>query len=325
VAASRWRGGLKKVRALSARRNPNVAIRAVIGTEDDPAIWRYSLEIRQDNQKRPLVALEQVRYRDETVLARPGDHDRADPERLTQTHLEQVAANTEFRDVAQFFGEVRYLHLIPQLVRNPRIASDQSKLALFGGDFLERLARASDKAKNSKLKRIERALRIAVPKLKELTVEKDPLGIPHLKGRYEHWRQHGAWQTEEQFSDGTLRLMGLLWAVMDGEGPLLLEEPELSLHAAVVRHIPQMLARAVRKAQRQVILSTHSWEMLGDTGIAPDEVLLLEPSDEGTRATIANSDSTITKLLQSGLSLSEVAVQRTAPQKADQLSLFEIA
>ena len=74
-------------------------------------------------------------------------------------------------------------------------------------------------------------------------------GTPHLRGRYQHWRAQGAWQSEEQFSDGTLRLMGLLWAAMDKGGPLLLEEPELSLHPEIVRVLPQMLARVQRRGR----------------------------------------------------------------------------
>jgi predicted ATPase len=35
-------------------------------------------------------------------------------------------------------------------------------------------------------------------------------------------------------SDGTLRLLGLLWVLSAGASPLLLEVPEMSLHAAAV-------------------------------------------------------------------------------------------
>ena len=49
------------------------------------------------------------------IVSRPNDQDRADPERLTQTYLEQVHANQKFRDIAEFLGSVRYLHLVPQL------------------------------------------------------------------------------------------------------------------------------------------------------------------------------------------------------------------
>ncbi len=45
--------------------------------------------------------------------------------------------------------------------------------------------------------------------------------VAFLRGKYRHWRPEGTWQTEEQFSDGTLQLIGLLWAAMDrGKGPL---------------------------------------------------------------------------------------------------------
>ena len=82
--------------------------------------------------------------------------------------------------------------------------------------------------------------------------------------------------------------MGLLWAALDGDGPLLLEEPELSLHPDVVRHIPQMFARIQRKTGRQVIISTHSSDMLRDDGIGLDEVLLLKPEVEGTAVSLAS-------------------------------------
>jgi predicted ATPase len=123
---------------------------------------------------------------------------------------------------------------------------------------------------------------VAVPQLAEIDLVRDSRGAPHLRGKYERWRPQGAWQTEEQFSDGTLRLMGLLWVAMEGGGPLLLEEPELSLHPEIVRYLPQMFARVQRRTGRQIILSTHSPDLLRDEGIGLDEVLLLRPRAEGT-------------------------------------------
>ena len=109
----------------------------------------------------------------------------------------------------------------------------------FGGDFLEQLARTPKKTLDARLRRIASVLRVAVPQLEELVLERDQAsGVPHLKGLYKHWRPNAGWQTEEHVSDGTLRLLGLLWVFLDGAAPLLLEEPELSLHTAVVRHIP---------------------------------------------------------------------------------------
>ena len=76
--------------------------------------------------------------------------------------------------------------------------------------------------------------------------------------------------------------MGLLWALLQGSGPLLLEEPELSLHPEVVRHVAQMFARVQRHSGRQILVSTHSYNLLRDEGIGLDEVLLLEPGAEGS-------------------------------------------
>ena len=101
---------------------------------------------------------------------------------------------------------------------------------------------------------------MAVPQLKDLELSRDERGVPHLRGLYEHWRANAGWQTEDQFSDGTLRLMGLLWVLLDGTEPLLLEEPELSLHPEVVRFIPAIMARLGRKAGRQVLVDfTAKW------------------------------------------------------------------
>ncbi len=162
---------------------------------------------------------------------------------------------------------------------------------------------------------------MAVPQLKDLRLERDETGRPHLRGLYEHWRPDAGWQTEDQFSDGTLRLMGLLWSVVDGTGPLLLEEPELSLHEAVVRHLPPMIWTATRKSRRQVFVSTHSAALLSDTSIAAEEVLLLRPTHEDTFVTVAADNEEIRALLEGGASIGEAVLPRVAPANPEQLLL----
>jgi predicted ATPase len=188
---------------------------------------------------------------------------------------------------------------------------------------LEQIARTSQQTRQARLRRILAALKVAVPQLRELKLDEDARGTLHLYGNYEHWRPRGAWQTEADFSDGTLRLIGLLWSLLDAKGPLLFEEPELSLHPAIIRHIPQMMWRVQRdRAVRQVFLSTHSPDLLLDEGIAPDEILLFIPTQEGSNVRVGAEISEVRRLLQTGLPAGEVVIPYTQPANADQLSLW---
>lgn len=321
-AAVRKRGGVSRLRSLAARRYPEVVVRVSVGRDTAEEAWKYELRLTQDNQRRPMVSRELVVSDGKVLLDRPNKQDEQDRERLTQTFLEQVNVNRDYRELVDFFGSVRYLHVVPQLVREPD-RSVGRRDDPFGGDFLEQIARTSERTQKSRLVRITEALRVAVPQLRELELVRDDRGTPHLRGRYEHWRPQGAWHGEDQFSDGTLRLLGLLWSVLDGSGPLLLEEPELSLHPGVVQFLPQVLASVQRRSGRQIAMSTHSPDILRDPGIALDEVVILSPGSEGASARIARDVHQIVDLLGAGISLDEAVLPETRPGDLSQLALFK--
>lgn len=316
--AVKLHGGISQIRCLHARKQPKIAIEVHLSL--DNSIWRYRIEFSQDNQRRPIVCSEIVERDGIPLLTRPDEEDQNDSSRLSQTFIEQVSANKDFREISTSLAQIRYLHVVPQLIREPERVR-QSQDDPYGGDFLEQIARTPKRTLESRLLRINRALKAAVPQLQKLELFRDERGIPHLRGLYEHWRPNGAWQTEEHFSDGTLRLLGLLWAFLDGSAPLLLEEPELSLHSAVVKHIPSMLAMAGRRDGRQILITTHSWELLSDQGIAPEETLVLRPSKDGTQALIAATDPQVKALSEAGLSIADSVLPCTSPGDADQLTL----
>jgi predicted ATPase len=309
------------LRALAARRYSDIIVRVNLGNMKNREDWEYELRFTQDNRRRPFIVQERVAKRGVEILKRPDAEDRKDTERLTQTYLQQVNVNREFREVAEYFASVRYFHIVPQLVREPD-RSVGRKSDPYGGDFLEQIARTPDRTRDAWLRRIQDALRVAVPQLDEIELHRDERGTPHLRGKYAHWRPQGAWQQEDQFSDGTLRLMGLLWSMLEGSGPLLLEEPELSLHPEVVRFMPQIFARIQRRSGRQILLSTHSADLLRDEGIGLDEVLLLIPSLEGTEVKPAIAFKEIEMLLKGGVSMADAVIPRTRPEKSEQLVLF---
>ncbi len=313
------RGGVSKIRSLHSRSKPTIVIDATLVLDDIE--WRYRLEFKQDNLRRPKVVAEQVWKNRESILKRPDDEDKIDEGRLAQTHLEQVNANRTFRIIADFFAQIRYLHIVPQLIREPdrSIGKDRDP---YGGDFLEQLADMEKQKKKqfeSRLTRMTMALKVAVPQLEKLELCRDASGRPHLRGLYSHWRPQAGWQNEDQFSDGTLRLFGLLWALLDGTGPLLLEEPELSLHEEVIRLLPSIMYKITSKSPRQIVLSTHSANLLSDHSIDSEEVLMLTPSHEDTSVTKASSDRDINALLIGGLSIGSAVMPRVAPKRPEQI------
>lgn len=318
------RGGVSKLRSLAARRDPEIVIEVHLSdSPDDCPTWRYRLGIEQETRgkRQTYLTHERIWHQDKMILDRPDDDDRSDRDRLTQTYLEQINANQAFRDVAQFFQSITYLHLVPQLLRfadsiQGRVLENDP----FGQGFLERIAKSTDKARQSRLSRVEHALKGAVPQLQQLQFVRDGVtGRPHLQALYSHWRPNAGWQREDQFSDGTLRLIGLLWSLLEGESLLLLEEPELSLNTGIVSQLAPLIYKMQRVRRRQVLVSTHSEALLDEQGIDAREVVVLTPETEGTKAELASDILEIRELLKSGITVGTAVLPRTKPEHADQI------
>lgn len=290
-------------------------------------MWTYGIGLRQESRgkRRHVLTHERVSCDGETILDRPDSHDELDPLRLTETHLEHVNANQGFRPIADAFRKIQYLHLVPQLLRFPELANRESAGEdPFGIRFLDRILETPSRQRSARLKRIETALRIAVPELSELHVVRDERGAPHLEAVYKHWRPHAGRQREDQFSDGTLRLIALLWTLLDGDGLLLLEEPEISLHSSIVAKLPSLIWRLQRTKRRQVFISSHSVDLFSDSGIAADEVALLRPSGtDGAEVRLASEREEIRALLEAGMNAAEAAIPTTHPNDLAQLTLFD--
>jgi len=317
------RGGISKIRCLSAREKPYIVLELEFLDEKDVR-WKYTLSLTQQTRgnRNPIIQKETMLMNDQICFDRPDDNDKQDDERLTQTYIEQITTNKDFRDIVSFLGSFQYMHLVPQLLKFPEAFSGPDLPEdPFGKGFLRTVAKTSPDTRDSRLTKIQKILQIAVPQLRDLKYIED-IGQPHLEVTYEHWRPRGAKQTETQLSDGTLRLIGLLWSLISGRGILLLEEPELSLHTAIVEQLPQLFYTVLRKKNRQMIITTHSAELLSHNGISLSEILILQAENEGTKAFLAKDRQEINALLKGGLSPAEAVLPFTKPEMKQGL-LFE--
>ncbi|MEA3415379.1 MAG: AAA family ATPase [Thermodesulfobacteriota bacterium] len=326
--AVKSRGGVSKIRSLAARRDPEIIVEIYLANSpDEEPIWHYAIGLKQETRgyRQPILSFERVSQGDKKLLDRPDSQDKEDLERLKQTFLEQVNTNAQFRDIARYLESVTYLHLVPQLLRHAdTLQGRQLEDDPFGQGFLDRVAKSQPRTQKSRLAKIEKALKIAVPQLKQLQFERDEdSGRPHLAALYSHWRPNAGWQREDQFSDGTLRLLALLWSLLEGDSLLLLEEPELSLNAGIIEQLSPLIYRMQRQRRRQVLISTHSEDLLRDKGIDGREVLLLTPDSEGTRVEIATKIKVALALLEAGLPIADAVLPRTRPGNVEQLGLFE--
>lgn len=316
------RGGLSAVRSLYARgRRTEIVIEVDIGDNDNPEEWQYSLSFtKSPKESFPTIYHETVRENGKTVAEQQRSKS-PDGATFSETLLEQAKQNAKFRTIYDFFGSIAYLHVVPQIVRDSRRSLEKGEDP-YGGDLLRSINEASPRTRDSRLQRIAKALAVAVPQFADLRMKIDSRGVPHLEAGFNHWRPNLSYQTEEVFSDGTLRLLGFLWAIGDRRGPLLLEEPELSLNDHVARQLPQMIARMQRYSARQVLMTTHS-EALISEGVGLHEVHRLSPSDNGTTIETAKDNPLIAKQVAAGFTVGESAMPLARPKGVEALGLFD--
>jgi len=324
------RGDLSKLRCLSARRGPGIEIGVWLSESavDEIPKWKYEIGIKREPfGRRHILSHERIWKGEKEILNRPNTEDNSDPDRLTQTFLEQVNENKGFREISQFFDKITYLHMVPQILRHADAFQGKTlENDPYGQGFLEKVAQSDMRSQKYRMKQIQKVVEIVVPQLQEIGIEQDQkTGRPHLRALYSNWRPNAGWQREDQFSDGTLRLIGFLWSLLDGNSLLLLEEPELNLHAAVVERLASLIHSVQSKdkrRRRQVIISTHSSELLSDKGIAGEETLLLIPGEEGTQIEVSSDLDDVKALLDGGLAVGDVVIPRSAPKTLHQLNMF---
>ncbi len=327
------RGGIKKLRYLNAR-NQNyieIFVRLLDTEQEVPVEWTYTLQFNSAggrHESRDInIKLEKI-TRNKEVLE---DRKYKDGDYLSNqfTYLEQPAMNIKYRALYESFRGISYVNIIPQLIREsdsfiPSVASED----FYGRNLLESISAAPSRNRAARLNIINKILKLAVPQFSDLEYTQDEKGRPHLQVKYEHFRPQGAYQREDQFSDGTLRLLGIIWAILDGPGVLLLEEPELYLHSEIVKQLPMFIANAQKSKlakNRQVIISSHSFDLLDSDTVDLDEIIELQPGKEGTTVKKASESEAARAKIEAGYTPADVVIPRVTPKGImdGQLSMFD--
>jgi len=118
-------------------------------------------------------------------------------------------------------------------------------------------------------------------------------------------------------------MIGLFWSLLEEDSPLLLEEPELSLHAEIIRRLPRSHISTCGAGGSVKFLSAPQLGSSLTEGYWGEEVIMLERGQQGTEARLASGDSEVRDLLEGGLSIADAALPRTGPPGLGQLGPFE--
>lgn len=250
------------------------------------------------------------------------------PDRLA---LVNAAGLPAFRPIYDALVSMGFYNLNPRVIRDLQKPQDGTSLKSIGENIASVLAYMERYAPVVK-KQVEEYLGLVVPTVHGV----QRVGVGHMEtlefrqdtaGARHPWRFNA-----NSMSDGTLRALGILVALFQGgEGvkPTLvgIEEPEVALHPAAASVVRDALARAAERSQ--VIVTSHSPELLNDSSVDVDSLLavstedgstLIAPVDEASRDTVRRGLFTAGELL----TLNQLAPdpkQRVDPESR-QMKLF---
>ena len=208
--------------------------------------------------------------------------------------------------VRQTLAGIRYIHPNPKkmLERSDRYDPDH------GTGFFQHAGRFSDQQLDAVVDRIRPIMAAVVPEIPNLSYQRMGLGTELVFYSDTPVRGASGVYSHEQFSEGTLRLLGLLFDLATlprDTSVVLIEEPETFLQASVVRSLPSLLAEVAMNRDVQMIISTHSPELIDSELVLPSQVLMLRSENGETTGELLSqsNDPRIKAVVSAGLPKSQ--------------------
>lgn len=222
---------------------------------------------------------------------------------VTPDRLALVAASgaPAFRPVYDALTSMGFYNLNPKLIRELQKPQD-GRLLKPSGENIASVFAHLERSAPSQHRLIQEYLQTVVPMvhgvertqvgpMETLTFRQDMAGAKHP------WRFNA-----QNMSDGTLRALGVLTALFQGNSDfaatlVAIEEPETALHPAAASALREALSRASKYSQ--VIVTSHSPDLLDDPSILPPQILGVISSSGETQ--IASIDEPTKHILEQHL------------------------
>lgn len=304
------RGGLSEVRRRSSGHPTNFGIRVDFTLRDGRrghyafnigALPSRSYEVQFEEctidggpGKGPYFQVERGKWRKSSEPMLPS----ITADRLALVSLSGLAV---FRPVFDALTSMGFYNLNPKLMRDPQKPQDGRLLKPVGENIVSTIGHLERIAPEA-IQLIQQYLQTVVPTVHG--VERKQIGpLETLEFRQEMAGAKHPWKFPAQnMSDGTLRALGILTALFQGNldfSPSLvgIEEPETALHPAAAAALREALERA--SGSTQIIVTSHSPELLDNKNISADAILCVKSA--GGETYIAPLDSASREMMRTNL------------------------
>jgi predicted ATPase len=286
------RGGLNEVRRRSAGHPTHFGIRLEFTLRTGQTGWyafevgaltNGAFEVRKEEcvltgvGKGPFFKLERGKLTQSSETTFPV---------VTSDRLALVSASglEVFRPVYEGLTAMGFYNLNPKLIRELQKPQDGRLLKPAGenvASVISHLERSSPESMqliqdylHAVVPMVHGVERVSVGPMESLSFRQDMAGVKH------------PWHfLAQNMSDGTLRALGVLVALFQknvdyAPSVIGIEEPETALHPAAAAALREALKRAAE--QTQVIVTSHSPDLLNDMQLSPDALLAVGSSGGAT-------------------------------------------
>ena len=292
--AVRDRGGINDVRRRSRGHPNHFSIRLEFALPEG-FTGHYALQIRTCSPGGYEIQTEECRIQNKLCLTSE-EYFRVESGTVTDTSVEIAPAAAsdrlylvnasglpEFRPVYDAFSRMGFYNLNPDKIRDLQAPDPGDVLLRDGSNLTSVFTKLSPIVK----KDTEEYLSTVVPGIHTVDVKgfgpKETLEFRQdVAGDKHRWRF-----LANNMSDGTLRVLGILVALFQGDDDAQkrvtlvgIEEPETALHPGAVAVLLDSLRDAANRTQ--VIITTHSPELLDDKHLDVNSILAVEAHDGDT-------------------------------------------